>query len=178
MNYKNLLEILEERFKNNMDRHPKIEWLKVENLLKNNKKLLSSLIWMEESGGEVDLVLLENGSLIYVDMIKESPIDRRSLCYDKKARLNRKKNPPKSSVEEECILHDVNLVDEKIYFEIQNLYDIDLKTSTWLKAPEEIRNLGGAIFGDKRYGRTFIYHNGADSYYSSRGFRAYLDINL
>ncbi|MDO5027278.1 MAG: DUF4256 domain-containing protein [Tissierellia bacterium] len=176
MKKEELIKLLESRFLSNMHRHENISWEKIYQYLNENETALQALSWMEESGGKPDLVSLDDELLIYVDMAKESPKDRRSLCYDKKARLSRKKNPPQSSVLEECDKHGLVLVDEEIYKHLQNLEDIDLKTSSWLKSPEEIRELGGAIFGDKRYKRTFIYHNGADSYYGSRGFRAFIEI--
>lgn len=177
MDKKELLEILEDRFISNLHRHPGIDWPEIEKIIRDDEKLISSLIWMEESGGKIDLILLKDKSLIFTDMSKESPIHRRSLCYDEKARINRKKNAPDSSVEQKCFSNGINLLTEDLYFEIQKIEDLDLKTSSWIFTPKEIRELGGAIFGDKRYKRTFIYHNGADSHYSSRGFRAYVKIS-
>ena len=115
-----------------------------------------------------------NGQLIYVDFSKESPKGRRSLCYDKDARVNRKKFPPASSVCEVCDQWQVELLTENYYHALQEIQAVDLKTSSWLLTPDNIRQLGGAIFGDRRYDTTVIYHNGADSYYASRGFRAKL----
>lgn len=172
MNFKKLLQTLEERFKSNIDRHEDIEWLDVKKYLCSNEIILKTIKYMEDSGGQPDLVLLNNkNNAFYVDMSKESPSNRRSICYDKKARENRKKNPPENSAIEFAKSIGADILTEKEYKVLQNLEDLDTKTSSWLLTPESIRNLGGAIFGDQRYGQTFIYHNGADSYYKARGVR-------
>lgn len=171
------IETLEKRFKANMDRHPTIKWDLVKSYILNNKDLYDAIYAMEETGGEPDLVDLEVfKGLVYVDLAKESPKARRSLCYDKKARLGRKENPAASSVEEEIEKMGLRLLDEEEYLALCEISDIDTKSSSWIKTPEDIRNVGGALFASKRYNRVFIYHNGADSYYKSRGFRAYIKI--
>lgn len=167
------LEILEDRFNENIKRHPEISFEKVKCLL--TKEKLKTLFEMENTGGEVDCTVYE-GKIIYCDFSKESPKERRSLCYDRNSRINRKKNPPVSSCEEMANKMGAKLVDEKLYFFLQNISPLDIKTSSWLKTDEKLLELGGAIFGDRRYERVFIYHNGSDSYYSSRGFRCYIEL--
>lgn len=157
--------------------NPNIDFNIIKNrLLKDNKKL-KALYYMEETEGCPNLWYYDenNDKYIFVDMAQESP-QRRSLCYDKEARENRKNNKPISSVIEVCDEKGIELLDEEEYRALQELNNFDLKTSSWIKTPEKIRKLKGAIFGDKRYDTVFIYHNGADSYYSSRGFRAKLKI--
>ena len=166
-----LTEILEKRFSENMKRHPDVTWETVAARLSD--AALASLTYMEETGGEPDVIGRTNeGRIIYCDTSKESPSGRRSLCYDETARMKRKANRPDSSAVKEAEAHGLILLEEEDYMALQKLGDFDQKSTTWLKTPETIRKAGGAIFGDKKYGRTFIYHNGADSYYSNRGFRA------
>lgn len=173
-NYNPIIEILKERFKSHPHRHPKTTWQEVEEKLNGNVNALQTLQKMEETGGEPDVVEFKNTSeFIFVDCSKESP-NRRSLCYDQDALDARKQNKPESSVLQKCQEIGIELLDETLYMELQSIEDFDLKTSSWLKTPVEIRSKKGAIFGDKRYGRTFIYHNGADSYYASIGFRGML----
>lgn len=174
MEKEEILQILEERFKKNMDLHKDISWQDILVKIKDDDKKLSSLIFMEESGGEPDVCTLFDGRLVFVDFSKETPIGRRSLSYDKKARLSRKKNSPKSSAIEMAEENDINILNEKEYRFIQGLKEMDLKTSSWIKTPDDIRNLGGGLFCDRRYNKVFTYHNGAMSYYGSRGFRAYI----
>jgi hypothetical protein len=131
---------------------------------------------MEETGGQPDVVDLESKEIVFVDCSKESPIGRRSLCYDKKALDSRKNNKPIGSIIELANEIGISVLNEEQYKKLQEYEAIDVKTQSWLQTPEEIRNLGGAIFGDRRYNRVFIYHNGADSYYSVRGFRGILRI--
>lgn len=138
-------------------------------------EVLVCLAKMEESGGEPDVVLLNN-VLCFVDFSKQSPKGRRNCCYDEPARLARKKFPPQTSVEMLCHEMRVSLLTEEEYRLIQEIEELDTTTSSWIVTPEIIRNLGGALFCDRRYGHTFMYHNGSDSYYSSRGFRAKLPI--
>ena len=153
------LQKLEERFKENMHRHKDIKWDLVQSLIISNESLYHALLKMEETGGEPDLVDLEIfGVLVYVDMAKESPKGRRSLCYDKEAREKRKKNPPLSSAVEEAEKMGLRLIDEDEYYAIQNLEYLDAKTSSWVSTPDDLRKLGGAIFCSKRYARTFTYH--------------------
>lgn len=160
--------LLKERFTQNMHRH---EGIRFDDL--SIDPILDILSKMELSGGEVDVLLYE-GVCYYVDFSKET-LNRRSLCYDQKARINRKNNPPISSAIEKAQEMGITLLDEAMYKYIQSIEDLDLKTSSWLLTPDSIRRLGGAIFGDKRYQQTFIYHNSADSYYSVRGFRGYIE---
>lgn len=148
--------------------------LKIERLKDKLLAYKPQLLWMDETGGQPTIIKYK-GDLLIVDLSKESP-NRRNLCYDKDARLSRKKFPPKSSVLELCFEKKVNLVDEDLYRHMQTLKPLDMKTSTWIKTPDTIRKNGGAIFCDCRYDEVFTYHNGADSYYSSRGFRAYIKL--
>ncbi|GHN24421.1 hypothetical protein ME788_05850 [Lactobacillus delbrueckii] len=160
-----------ERFLANMDRHPGLTWDEFLGKLDSEKK--AALAWMEESGGEPDVVALDSG-LAIVDCAKEEPAGRRSVCYDKEARIKRKKFPPETSAEETAKEHGLSLLDEADYRQLQELGDFDLRTSCWIETPAEIREKGGALFAEKRYGTVFVYHNGADSYYKVRGFRAKL----
>ena len=168
-----LLKTLKNRFESNMHRHEGILWQDVEAKLDNKK--LEVLQKMEHTGGAPDVLLYES-KLYYTDFSKESPVDRRSLCYDEKAWQDRKKFKPESSVEKEAAKLGVMLVDEPMYVYMQGLEDLDTKTSSWLQTPKAFRLLGGALNGEKRYQRTFIYHNGADSYYASRGYRGYIEL--
>ena len=172
-----LIDTLEKRFKANMDRHPTIKWELAKSYILNNKDLYDAIYAMESTGGEPDLVDLEVfRGLVYVDLAKDSPKGRRSLCYDKEARQGRKENASESSVEEEIERMGLKLLDEEEYLALCKIANIDTKSSSWIKTPEDIRKAGGALFASKKYGRVFIYHNGADSYYRSRGFRAYIKI--
>ena len=171
------IDTLEKRFKANMDRHPTIKWELAKSYILNNKDLYDAIYAMEATGGEPDLVDLEVfRGLVYVDLAKESPKGRRSLCYDQKAREDRKENPSESSVEEEIEKMGLRLLDEEEYLALCQIADIDTRSSSWIQTPEDIRNAGGALFASKKYGRVFIFHNGAGSYYRSRGFRAYIKI--
>jgi hypothetical protein len=164
---------LRERFDTHGYRHPGVSWEGIEKLV--TPELHEVIAYLEESGGEPDVVEY-NGTLVIADFSTESPGGRRALCYDEKARSSRKRNAPESSVELEIANHrgstNLRLVDEELYLHMQSLDDLDTKTSSWLATEQAVRDNGEAIFGDKRFGRTFIYHNGADSYYSARGFRA------
>lgn len=164
------LEILEERFRTHPSRHPSLTWDEVASALDDPK--LVSLAYMEETGGEPDAFAFEGG-LYMVDFSHESP-KRRSCCYDGKARMARKRNPPETSAQELAEAHGIALVSEEMYLALEEAEPLDEKTTSWILTPDEIRGQGGALFGSRRYGRTFIYCNGADSYYSSRGFRACL----
>lgn len=146
----------------------------------NQPEKLESLIWMEETQGEPRIVFYDKdlNEIWISDTSKESPAGRRNLCYDKKARTERKKNAPDMSVMEQADLHNLQVLDEKKYYWLQQQYSMDEKTSSWLKTSKDIRDLGGAIFGERRYNRTFIFHNSAQSYYSTRGWRALLKIKL
>lgn len=170
-----MLETLRARFEDNVNRHPDVQWEMVEALLGQDAARLSAVEQMEQSGGEPDVVVMD-GRLLICDCVKESPLPRRSLCYDGVARLARKKNPPSSSAVEEAAKMGVRLMTEAEYRHLQTLGEFDLKTSSWVKTPESIRALKGAIFCERRYGEVFTFHNGADSYYGSRGFRCMLEL--
>ena len=165
-----ILDIIKKRFELNMHRHKDIQFESMRDQLVSHQ---DTILKMESTGGEPDVVLIED-QLYIVDMVKESPKLRSSLCYDKEARLNRKNFPPASSALEMAASLGIKLVDEAMYIKLQQIEDLDLKTSCWILTDDTLRSLGGALFGDKRYQRTFIYHNGADSYYGSRGFRGYI----
>ena len=170
-----LLQTLEQRFKKHLHRHPNTEWQIIEQVLVTDDTLLQVVMNMEDSGGEPD-VFEYNDDLYFVDFAKETPQKRRGVCYDEEARLKRKKFPPESSAIAMAETLGITLLDENLYLAIQAIEDMDLKTSSWLLTSTNIRQKGGALFGDKRYGRTFIYPNGADSYYSVRGFRGFIKI--
>lgn len=173
-----LLNTLKKRFEYNIKRHENISWEKVKAKLEANPNKLESLYLMESTGGEPDVIGYDEATdeLIYCDFSIETPSGRRSICYDKKALDARKANKPVSSAMQMAEEMGIELLTEEQYFKLQELGSFDNKTSSWLKTPQSVRDLGGAIFGDKRYGRTFIYHNGADSYYGVRGFRGLLKI--
>lgn len=169
---------LEIRFKKNMHRHNKVKWENIFNKLTNNQDKLKSLYEMEKTGGEPDVILYDKNTDTYTfyDCSKETPLYRRSICYDKKALDKRKENKPNNNAVDMSIKMKIDILDEEEYKYLQTLGDFDLKSSSWIKTPNEIRSLEGALFGDKKYNRTFIYHNGASSYYSSRGFRGKITI--
>lgn len=173
-----LTEILEERFRQNMHRHEDIKWTKVLERLEANPGKLWNLKEMEETGGEPDVVDYNENSdeVIFCDCSKESPKSRRSLCYDRKALEARKKHKPSNSAQDMASTMGVRIMNESEYKYLQSLGNFDTKTSSWLETPEKIRELGGAVFGDFRYNQVFIYHNGAESYYASRGFRGILEV--
>ena len=172
-----LISILKERFDSNFDLHPGANWDQVEEKLLKDKKLLETLCLMEETGGEVNFVDLQIFSRpVFLDCAKESPKGRRSFCYDKEARIKRKKNAPISSVMEEAEKMGIKVLNEDQYYTLQEFFEFDLKSSSWILTPESIRNQGGALFGSMKYGRIFIFHNGADSYYKNRGFRGFIKI--
>jgi hypothetical protein len=173
-----LLGVLQARFEKNPQRHAKLDWAKVQARLAARAEKLWSLGEMERTGGEPDVVGhdAETGEVIFFDCSAQSPNGRASLCYDRAALEGRKKFPPKGCVTEAAAALGAGLLDEAQYFALQQLGEFDTKTSSWLKTPPEIRRLGGAIYGDRRYNRVFIGHNGADSYYSGRGFRCSLRV--
>jgi hypothetical protein len=173
-----LLETLKARFEKNMLRHKGLEWTKVEAKLKANAEKLWSLNEMENTGGEPDVVDQDKktGEYIFYDCSAESPKDRRSLCYDREALEARKEAKPKNNALDLAKTMGIELLSEEQYRQLQKLGKFDAKTSSWLTTPSDIRKLGGAIFGDYRYGTVFIYHNGADSYYAARGFRGSLRV--
>ncbi len=173
-----LLGALQSRFEKNPQRHAKLDWAKVKARLETQPEKLWSLAEMERTGGEPDVVGhdAKTGEVIFFDCSAQSPKGRESLCYDRAALDGRKKLPPKGCVTEAAAALGAELLDETQYFSLQQLGEFDTKTSSWLKTPPEIRQLGGAIYGDRRYNRVFIGHNGADSYYSGRGFRCSLRV--
>jgi hypothetical protein len=173
-----LLAALQARFDANQARHPGLAWAKVQARLAARPDKLWSLAEMERSGGEPDVVSHDkkSGEFVFFDCSEQSPAGRTSLCYDRAALNSRKEHKPKSSVMDLAAEMGVEVLTEAQYFELQKLGEFDTKRSSWLQTPPEIRSLGGAIFGDRRFGRVFIYHNGAESYYSGRGFRAWLKI--
>ena len=173
-----LLGALKTRFEKNMNRHQGLEWAKVLARLEANAEKLWSLQEMERTGGEPDVVGQDkkSGEYVFYDCSEQSPAGRASLCYDREALDSRKEHKPKSSVMDMAADMGIEVLTEDQYFELQKLGEFDTKRSSWLKTPPEIRKLGGALFGDRRFGRVFIYHNGAESYYSSRGFRGLLRV--
>jgi len=173
-----LLSILKTRFEKNNNRHTGIEWTKVEAKLKKNTDILWSLNEMEKTGGEPDVVGYDKitNEFIFYDCSAESPAQRRSLCYDRKAWESRKEHKPKDNAVDVAASMGIELLNEEQYRELQKLGEFDLKTSSWIKTPDDIRNLGGAIFCDRRYDKVFTYHNGAESYYAARGFRGMLKV--
>lgn len=175
-----LLKTLKSRFEKNKTRHKGISWDEVQKRLEKNEEKIKSLLAMESTGGEPDVIGHDKktGKIIFCDCSLESPQGRRSICYDKVGEEMRKKkgiNPGGNAVDlaEEM---GIELLNEEQYRELQKLGDFDTKTSSWIKTPESIRKLGGAVFCDKRYEHVFLYHNGAESFYSSRGFRGFLRI--
>jgi hypothetical protein len=175
-----LLKILKGRFEKNMNRHKGLEWEKVQLKLeqKSGEEKLWSLEEMESTGGEPDVVGIDKktGEFIFYDCADESPKGRRSICYDDEALQSRKEHKPKNSAVEMANEMGIELLTEEQYRELQKLGKFDLKTSSWIKTPEEIRELGGALFCDRRYNQVFLYHNGAESYYAARGFRGLLRV--
>lgn len=175
---KELLTTLNERFLKNTDRHKGLEWSKVQTKLEANSQKMWSLYEMERTGGEPDVVDFDKktGEFIFYDCAAESPSGRRSLCYDDDALQSRKENKPKNSAVEMATEMGIELLTEDQYRALQQLGLFDRKTSSWVKTPKNIRELGGAIFCDRRYDTIFLYHNGAESYYAARGFRGSLRV--
>ncbi len=176
--HKDLLRVLKARFEKNTNRHKGFEWAKVQAKLEANTEKLWSLNEMERTGGEPDVVGRDKkkGEYIFYDCSAESPKGRRSLCYDRKALDDRKDNKPEDNAIDMAVAMGIELLTEEQYRELQKLGNFDTKTSSWVKTPSDIRKLGGAIFCDRRYGNVFLYHNGAESYYGSRGFRGSLRV--
>src|SRR6188768_3001592 len=168
-----LLTELKERFKKHLNRHKGIEWGKVEAKLEANPGKLWSLAEMERTGGEPDVVAFDKktGEFVFYDCSPESPKGRRSLCFDRAAWESRKEHKPESDAASVAAAIGVELLTEEDYRELQKLGEFDLKTSSWVKTPADVRDLGGALFCDRRFGRVFTYHNGAESYYAARAFR-------
>ncbi|MEN3326298.1 MAG: hypothetical protein V7638_1105 [Acidobacteriota bacterium] len=173
-----LLTTLKTRFEKNMNRHKGLDWSKVQSKLASNPEKLWSLNEMERTGGEPDVVGFDKktGEYVFYDCSAESPKERRSICYDREALDARKENKPKNSAMDMAAAMGVELLTEEQYRELQELGNFDLKTSSWVKTPADIRKLGGALFCDRRYNQVFLYHNGADSYYAARGFRGALSV--
>jgi len=173
-----LLQTLQARFEKNIKRHPDIAWAMVQARLETNALKLASLYEMEDTGGEPDVVGYDEktGEIIFYDCAAESPQGRRSLCYDDQALEARKANKPKDSAVHMATTMGIEILTEAQYRALQELGNFDTKTSSWVKTPVEVRLLGGALFADYRYGKVFIYHNGADSYYAARGFRGALRV--
>jgi len=175
---KELLATLKSRFEKNMNRHKGLEWDKVQARLELNNEKLWSLDDMESTGGEPDVVGYDKktGEYIFYDCSEESPKGRRSFCYDQQALNSRKEHKPKDSAINMATEMGIEILSEEQYRELQQLGNFDMKTSSWVKTPDEIRELGGAIFCDRRYDHVFTYHNGAESYYAARGFRGSLRV--
>lgn len=174
----NLYVILKARFAENMNRHTGILWAEVQSKLEENNEKLFSLSQMEASGGEPDVVGRDEktGEFIFYDCSAESPKGRRSICYDHAALEARKENKPADSAVNMASVMGIELLTEDQYRHLQQLGVFDTKTSSWIKTPDAIRSLGGAVFCDRRYNHVFLYHNGAESYYAARGFRGCLKI--
>jgi hypothetical protein len=173
-----LLRVLKARFEKNMNRHKGLEWAKLQAKLEANPEKLWSLSEMEKTGGEPDVVGHDKKTdeYIFYDCSAESPKGRRSLCYDREALESRKQHKPENNASDVAAAMSIELLTEEQYRELQKLGEFDTKTSSWVKTPSDIRKLGGAIFADYRYGHVFVYHNGAESYYGTRGFRGSLRV--
>jgi hypothetical protein len=173
-----LLNTLKTRFEKNMSRHKGFEWAKILAKLEANPEKLWALDDMETTGGEPDVIGQDKktGEYIFYDCSAESPKDRRSLCYDREALESRKEHKPKNNAMDMAADMGIELLTEEQYRELQKLGKFDTKTSSWVKTPDKIRELGGALFCDRRYDTVFLYHNGAESYYAARGFRGSLRV--
>jgi len=173
-----LLRTLKARFEKHMNRHDGLAWGKVQAKLEANTDKLLSLAEMESTGGEPDVVGLDNksGEYLFYDCSAESPKGRRSLCYDREAWEARKENKPADNAMDIAAAMGIELLTEGEYRELQKLGSFDTKTSSWIKTPADIRKLGGALFCDRRYDKVFVYHNGAESYYAARAFRGSLRV--
>ena len=173
-----LIILLKTRFQKHMHRHQGLEWAEIQERLHSDPGKLRSLSEMERTGGEPDVIDRNSGNSAYYfyDCAAESPSGRRSVCYDREALESRKENQPRNSAVDMAAAMGVSILTEEQYRYLQTFGTFDAKTSGWLQTPAEVRKLGGALFGDFRYGRTFVYHNGAQSYYAARGFRAILQL--
>lgn len=173
-----LLKVLQTRFEENKKRHKGLEWIDLQPRLESNTEKLWSLYEMERTGGEPDVVAHDKktSEYIFYDCASESPKGRRSFCYDRVALESRKKFKPENNVIDVAEAMSIELLTEVQYRELQQIGNFDMKTSSWVKTPSEIRNLGGALFCDHRYDTVFVYHNSAESYYASRGFRGALRV--
>ncbi len=173
-----LFHVLKARFEQNMQRHAGISWEDVQTRLEDNRAALASLQEMEATGGEPDVIgqATDSGQFIFCDCSSESPTARRSTCYDAQARASRKEHQPDRSAVEMAAAMGIELLTEQQYRDLQELGEFDTKTSSWIETPSDVRALGGALFCDRRYGKVFVYHNGAQSYYAARGFRGSLRV--
>jgi hypothetical protein len=173
-----LLKTLKARFEKNMTRHKGVDWAKVQARLEADPDKQWSLSEMERTGGEPDVIAFDkkSGEYAFCDCSAESPAGRRSICYDREALNSRKENKPKDAAVEMAASMGIELLSESQYRELQQLGKFDTKTSSWVKTPVDIRELGGAVFCDRRYNTVFLYHNGAESYYAARGFRGLLRV--
>lgn len=173
-----LLETLKKRFEKNTQRHKGVEWADVQKKLEAKPEKMWSLSEMERTGGEPDVVALgkKSSEITFFDCSEESPKGRRSVCFDRAAWESRKEHKPKTDAVSMAAEMGIELLDEAQYADLQKLGEFDLKTSSWVATPADVRKLGGAIFCDRRFGRVFTYHNGAESYYGARGFRGLLKV--
>jgi hypothetical protein len=173
-----LLGTLQERFERNEQRHPGIDWEGVQTKLEADDAKLTALFAMEDTGGEPDVVTydLATNEYVFYDCAPETPVGRRNLCYDREAWESRKRNKPRGNAVDEAADMGVEMLTEAQYYALQELGEVDVKTSSWVETPEPVRALGGALFCDRRFNRVFTFHNGAESYYASRGFRASLRV--
>lgn len=173
-----ILQTLKVRFQNNEGRHKTLVWDDIQSRLEESLKALHTLAWMENTGGEPDVIGYDrtSGHYIFCDCSPESPSGRRSLCYDREALNSRKQNKPIGCAVETAIEMGLELLSETQYRDLQELGQFDTKTSSWIATPDDVRALGGALFCDRRYGKVFTYHNGAESYYAARGFRGLLQV--
>ena len=173
-----LLEMLQSRFEEHMNRHASVQWTAVQARLESNAAKLWSLNEMEQSGGEPDVIGVDpsTGEIIFVDCSAQSPKGRRSVCYDREALDARKEHKPKSSAVEMATAMGAALLTVAEYQKLQELGEFDTTTSSWVQTPSKVRKLGGALFCDRRYDTVFVYHNGAESYYAARGFRCSLKV--
>ncbi|WML28064.1 DUF4256 domain-containing protein [Neobacillus sp. OS1-33] len=176
--HEEILRILKARFEKNMDRHKDLEWANIQARLETNTEKLWSLCEMERTGGEPDVIDhdKQEGEYIFYDCSAESPKGRRSVCYDREALESRKEHKPKNNALDMAADMGIEILTEEQYREMQRLGKFDTKTSSWVRTPDNIRKLGGAIFCDRRYDTVFVYHNGAESYYAARGFRGSLRV--
>ena len=175
---KEILSALKVRFEKNMNRHQGLEWAKVQAKLEPNSEKMWSLYEMERTGGEPDVIVFDETSdeYLFYDCAAESPKGRRNVCYDRKALESRKEHKPQNSAIDMAADMGIEILSEEQYRELQKLGNFDAKTSSWVKTPANIRELGGALFCDRRYNTVFVYHNGAESYYAVRGFRGLLRV--
>ncbi|MBN2753343.1 MAG: DUF4256 domain-containing protein [Candidatus Goldbacteria bacterium] len=173
-----LLGVLKARFEKNLNRHKGVKWADVQKKLLSKQAVLWTLNEMEKTGGEPDVIGVDKktGAFVFCDCSAQTPAGRVNVCYDKKALDLRKKFKPKNNAADMASDMGIELLTEEEYMALQKLGEFDTKTSSWIKTPDDVRKLGGALFGDRRFGRVFIYHNGAESYYSVRGFRGIIKI--